>query len=172
MANNGLLNGSRDPPSAPESPASRARHLYAILDALAEGRPIRSSTITSTDAISTSPGVRRGPVQENTLAVALKPMRIRPATSERVGGVWVRFDDRGGRRPPVASRWRMAAAAKHEDAYFFADLDFNVMKYPPGSHPGIVLFVQRLGPGAVNRFVTAFLRERRWMLVVEPGQSA
>jgi predicted nuclease of predicted toxin-antitoxin system len=73
----------------------------------------------------------------------------------------------------------VAAAAKHEERILLSlDLDFaNVMKYPPGSHPGIVLFrPSTLGPGAVNRLVTAFLREYEMpvlsgcLVVVEPGR--
>ena len=73
----------------------------------------------------------------------------------------------------------VAAAAKQEGRILLSlDLDFaNVMKYPPGSHPGIVLFrPTTLGPGAVNRFVTAFLGAHDLAAlfgcldVVEPGR--
>lgn len=73
----------------------------------------------------------------------------------------------------------IAAAARHEERVLLTlDLDFaNVIKYPPGSHPGIVLFrPSTLGPRAVNRFIVTFLREydltavSGCLLVVEPGR--
>ena len=41
------------------------------------------------------------------------------------------------------------------------DLEFgDLRKYPPGSHPGIILFRPRsFGPLAVNRFVEGFVRD-------------
>lgn len=50
-------------------------------------------------------------------------------------------------------------------------------KYPPGSHPGIILFRPRsFGPLAVNRFVEEFVRDTklqllaRCVVVVEPSR--
>ncbi|MFH1481438.1 MAG: DUF5615 family PIN-like protein [Pseudomonadota bacterium] len=41
------------------------------------------------------------------------------------------------------------------------DLEFgDLRKYPPGGHPGIILFRPRsFGPHAVNRFVEGFVRD-------------
>jgi predicted nuclease of predicted toxin-antitoxin system len=53
-------------------------------------------------------------------------------------------------------------AAKTEGRMLFTlDLEFaNLHKFPPGSHPGIVLFrPQSMGPLAVNRFITRFVEE-------------
>lgn len=73
----------------------------------------------------------------------------------------------------------IAAAAKREERILLTlDLDFaNVVKYPPGSHPGIVLFrPATFGPQTVNRFVCSFLRNhglttlRGCLVVIEPGR--
>jgi predicted nuclease of predicted toxin-antitoxin system len=73
----------------------------------------------------------------------------------------------------------VAAAAKREHRILLSlDLDLaNVVRFPPGSHPGIVLFrPATLGPGEVNRFVVAFVREQNLgdlfgcLVVVEPGR--
>lgn len=73
----------------------------------------------------------------------------------------------------------VAAAAKREDRFLLTlDLDFaNVVKYPPGSHPGIVLFrPATFGPLAINRYVCSFLRDHvltdlgGCLVVVEPGR--
>lgn len=47
------------------------------------------------------------------------------------------------------------AASREERLLFTLDLEFgDLRKYPPGSHPGVVLFrPQTLGPLSVNRFV-------------------
>ena len=55
----------------------------------------------------------------------------------------------------------VAAAAKAEGSMLLTlDLEFgDLRKYPPGSHPGIILFRPRsFGPLAVNRFVEEFVR--------------
>ena len=71
----------------------------------------------------------------------------------------------------------VGAAAKSEDRMIFTlDLDFaDLRKFPPGSHPGIILFRSRsMGPLAVNDFVLKFVRETeltslaRCLAVVEP----
>jgi len=52
--------------------------------------------------------------------------------------------------------------AKNEGRMLFTlDLEFaNLHKFPPGSHPGVVLFrPQSMGPLAVNRFITQFIEE-------------
>jgi predicted nuclease of predicted toxin-antitoxin system len=54
----------------------------------------------------------------------------------------------------------VGAVAKSEGRMLFTlDVEFsNLRKFPPGSHPGIVLFrPQSMGPLSVNRFVTQFL---------------
>ena len=71
----------------------------------------------------------------------------------------------------------VSAAAKCEDRMVFTlDLDFaDLRKFPPGSHPGIILFRPRsMGPMAVNEFVLKFVRETelaslvRCLAIVEP----
>jgi len=78
-------------------------------------------------------------------------------------------------QPDVA----VAAAAKSEARLLFTlDLDFaNVKKYPPGSHPGVILFrPATLGPLEVNRFVVAFVESQDLqalsgcLAVAEPGR--
>jgi predicted nuclease of predicted toxin-antitoxin system len=56
----------------------------------------------------------------------------------------------------------VGAFAKTEGRMLFTlDLEFaNLCKFPPGSHPGVVLFrPQSMGPLAVNRFITQFIEE-------------
>jgi predicted nuclease of predicted toxin-antitoxin system len=56
----------------------------------------------------------------------------------------------------------VGAVAKSEDRMLFTlDVEFsNLRKFPPGSHPGIVLFrPQSMGPLSVNRFITQFLEK-------------
>jgi predicted nuclease of predicted toxin-antitoxin system len=56
----------------------------------------------------------------------------------------------------------VGAVSKSEGRMLFTlDLEFaNLYKFPPGSHPGIVLFRPRsMGPLAVNRFITQFIEE-------------
>lgn len=71
----------------------------------------------------------------------------------------------------------VGAAAKDEDRMVFTlDLDFaDLRKFPPGSHPGIILFRPRsMGPFAVNEFVLKFVQETdltslaRCIAIVEP----
>ncbi len=71
----------------------------------------------------------------------------------------------------------VGAVAKGEDRMVFTlDLDFaDLRKFPPGSHPGVVLFRPRsMGPLAVNEFVLRFARQTelaelaRCLAVVEP----
>ena len=53
-------------------------------------------------------------------------------------------------------------AAKTEGRMLLTlDLEFgDLRKYPPGNHPGIILFRPRsFGPLAVNRFVEGFVRD-------------
>ncbi|MFQ5829127.1 MAG: DUF5615 family PIN-like protein [Candidatus Methylomirabilia bacterium] len=73
----------------------------------------------------------------------------------------------------------VAAAAKGEQRMLLTlDLEFgDLRKYPPGSHPGIILFRPRsFGPVAVNRFVEEFMRDTESQLlagcvvVVEPSR--
>lgn len=72
---------------------------------------------------------------------------------------------------------RVGAAAKSEDRMIFTlDLDFaDLRKFPPGTHPGVVLFRPRsMGPSAVNQFVLKFAQQTelselaRCLAVVEP----
>jgi predicted nuclease of predicted toxin-antitoxin system len=56
----------------------------------------------------------------------------------------------------------VGAAAKSEGRMLFTlDLEFaNLHKFPPGSHPGVVLFrPQSMGPLAVNGFITQVIEE-------------
>ena len=71
----------------------------------------------------------------------------------------------------------IANAAQHEERVLLTlDVEFaNLKKYPPGSHPGIILFRPRsLGPLAVNRFVEGFMNAAhleelsRCVVIVEP----
>ena len=73
----------------------------------------------------------------------------------------------------------VAAAACAEDRVLLTlDVEFgNLKKYPPGSHPGIMVFRPgRLGPLAVNRFVQEFLgrtdvrRLARCVVIVQPSR--
>jgi len=73
----------------------------------------------------------------------------------------------------------VAHAAKHEARMLFTlDTEFgDLRKYPPGNHPGIVLFRPRsLGPLAVNEFVRGFVaatdlrRLEGCVVVVEPSR--
>lgn len=55
----------------------------------------------------------------------------------------------------------LGEVAREESRMVFTmDIEFaNIRKYPPGRHPGIVLFRPRtMGPLAVNRFVAAFAK--------------
>jgi predicted nuclease of predicted toxin-antitoxin system len=53
-----------------------------------------------------------------------------------------------------------AAAVKDERMLLTLDVEFaDLRKYPPGSHPGIILFrPPSFGPLSVNEFVTDFVR--------------
>ena len=73
----------------------------------------------------------------------------------------------------------VAAAARAEGRILFTlDLDFSdIRQYPPGTHPGIVLFRPAgLGVLEVNRFVEAFVLANDLaefvgcLIVVEPGR--
>lgn len=73
----------------------------------------------------------------------------------------------------------VGAAANGEGRMLLTlDLEFaDLRKYPPGSHPGIILFRPRsFGPLAVNRFVEDFVRDTDLVLVtgcvvvVDPGR--
>jgi predicted nuclease of predicted toxin-antitoxin system len=52
------------------------------------------------------------------------------------------------------------AAAAEQRMLLTLDVEFaDLRKYPPGSHPGIVLFRPiSLGPRSVNRFIAEFIR--------------
>jgi predicted nuclease of predicted toxin-antitoxin system len=71
----------------------------------------------------------------------------------------------------------IAAAARVDGRMLFTlDLEFgDLRKYPPGTHPGIILFRPRsLGPLAVTQFIEAFVRDTdlqlltRCVVIVEP----
>lgn len=70
------------------------------------------------------------------------------------------------------------AAQREERILLTLDVEFaNLRKYPPGSHPGIILFRPRsLGPLAVNRFVEGFVQAARLedlsrcVVIVEPSR--
>lgn len=73
----------------------------------------------------------------------------------------------------------VAAAAKNEGRLLLTlDLEFgDLRKYPPGTHPGVILFRPRTyGPLAVNRFVEEFIRNSKLELfagsvvVVDPDR--
>jgi len=79
-----------------------------------------------------------------------------------------------GRPDPEVGR----AAAAEGRVLFTLDLEFaDLRKYPPGSHPGIVLFRPlSMGPMFVNRFVVRFVRENELsefdgcVVVVDPAR--
>lgn len=70
------------------------------------------------------------------------------------------------------------AAASEARMLLTLDVEFgDLRKYPPGSHPGVVLFrPQTLGPLSVNRFVVGFVNAgpltdyQGCVVVVEPGR--
>lgn len=72
----------------------------------------------------------------------------------------------------------VVAAAAHDDGRMLLTLDLefaDLRKYPPGKHPGIILFRPRsFGPLAVNRLIEEFLagtdlqRLSGCVVVVEP----
>jgi len=73
----------------------------------------------------------------------------------------------------------IAEVVKNEEMMLLTmDLEFgDIRKYPPGCHPGIILFRPRnLGPLAVNRFVEEFVRDTdleqlsRCVVVVDPSR--
>jgi len=73
----------------------------------------------------------------------------------------------------------IAAAAASEDRMLLTlDIEFaDLRKYPPGGHPGIILFRPRtFGPLAVNRFVENFVKSTdlssfvSCVVVVEPSR--
>lgn len=73
----------------------------------------------------------------------------------------------------------IAEVAKNEGRILLTlDLEFgDIRKYPPGHHPGIILFRPRsFGPLAVNHFVEEFVRDTNLELlagcvaVVEPSR--
>jgi hypothetical protein len=75
--------------------------------------------------------------------------------------------------------YRVAMAASNGSRLLFTlDVEFaDLRKYPPGSHPGIVLFRPRsMGPLNVNRFVSRFFevtqlsKLARCTTVVEPDR--
>jgi len=73
----------------------------------------------------------------------------------------------------------IASAAKAEERILLTlDIEFgDLRKYPPGSHPGIILFRPRsFGPLSVNKFIEEFIRNTDLNLltgciaVVEPAR--
>jgi predicted nuclease of predicted toxin-antitoxin system len=73
----------------------------------------------------------------------------------------------------------IADAAKNEGRILITlDVEFaDLRKYPPGSHPGIILFRPKsFGPLAVNRFIEEFFQNtdiedlRNCVVVVEPSK--
>ena len=73
----------------------------------------------------------------------------------------------------------VAAEAKREGRMLMTlDLEFgDLRKYPPGDHPGIMLFRPRsFGPLAVNRFIAEFIRDAELqslagcVVVVDPSR--
>ena len=70
------------------------------------------------------------------------------------------------------------AAAMEERMLLTLDVEFaDLRKYPPGSHPGIILFRPlSMGPLSVNSFIADFLRSTDLpklagcVAVVEPGR--
>jgi predicted nuclease of predicted toxin-antitoxin system len=74
----------------------------------------------------------------------------------------------------------VATAAREKGRMLLTlDVEFgNLTKYPPGSHPGIIVFRPRsFGPLEVNRFVERFLRDSELevlagcVVIVEPGKT-
>ena len=74
----------------------------------------------------------------------------------------------------------IAKAAKAEQRILLTlDLEFaDLRKYPPGTHPGIILFRPKsFGPVAVNRFIEEFIRSsdlqqlKDCVVVVETSQA-
>ena len=73
----------------------------------------------------------------------------------------------------------VAAVTRNEGRVLFTlDVEFgDLRKYPPGSHPGIILFRPRtFGPLAVNQFVEDFVRRTALetlagcVVIVEPSR--
>jgi predicted nuclease of predicted toxin-antitoxin system len=73
----------------------------------------------------------------------------------------------------------VAAAAKSEERIVFTlDIGFaNIQKFPPGTHPGVVLFRPKsMGPKAVQQFIVDFVKATdlteisQCNVVVEPGR--
>lgn len=74
----------------------------------------------------------------------------------------------------------VAAVAKSEGRVLLTlDVEFgNLTKYPPGKHPGIILFRPKsLGPLTVNEFIEEFFRQteveslRGYLVVVDPNRT-
>ncbi len=73
---------------------------------------------------------------------------------------------------------RIAQIAGHNERMLFT-LDKglgDIRSYAPGEHPGIVVFrLSTVGPGAMNRFVTEFVRDHDLaplagcLVIVQPG---
>ncbi len=81
---------------------------------------------------------------------------LKPILSKLRHDVTTAQDENLLSRPDTA----VAEAAKAEGRMLLTlDVEFgNLSKYPPGTHPGIVLFRPRsLGPVSVNRFVEEFV---------------
>jgi predicted nuclease of predicted toxin-antitoxin system len=74
----------------------------------------------------------------------------------------------------------VAAAAKSENRVLLTlDVEFgNLAKYPPGKHPGIILFRPKsLGPLTANSFIEEFFRHtevqslKGCLVVVDPNRT-
>jgi predicted nuclease of predicted toxin-antitoxin system len=83
--------------------------------------------------------------------------RLKPALAELDHDVLTAADERLLSRPDT----EIAAASSREGRMLFTlDVEFaDLRKYPPGAHPGIILFrPPSFGPLSVNRFVVDFVR--------------
>jgi predicted nuclease of predicted toxin-antitoxin system len=74
----------------------------------------------------------------------------------------------------------VAARAKSENRVLLTlDIEFgNLTKYPPGEHPGVILFRPKiLGPLTVNKFIEDFFRQTEveslagCLVVVDPNRT-
>jgi predicted nuclease of predicted toxin-antitoxin system len=103
------------------------------------------------------------------------PTRLKPSLERLSHDVATTGEEQQLRqRDPI-----IAAAARAESRRLFTlDRDLaDVRKYPPGSHPGIVLFrPATAGPGAVFRFVMGFVHAVDLdhfvgcLVIVDPGR--
>jgi predicted nuclease of predicted toxin-antitoxin system len=85
------------------------------------------------------------------------PRHLKPMLTGLGHDVLTAADENLLSRPDI----EVAASASREGRILLSlDIEFaDLRKYPPGSHPGIVLFrPASLGPLSVNRFVERFAR--------------